>query len=117
MVILAIVVILAIFCHNSQVIMLAIVSLLLLVGQSLSLCVYENGTNSTCTYSSLLLVPKTQLAGYFITIENLPNISTNCTDTEKQFSATIGGTPLSYSFLDEYNNSTIQVKLCLVGKA
>lgn len=69
--------------------------LLLLVVQSLSLCVLEDGKNSTCSSSSLLLVPF---------------IATNCTSTnaEKEFFATMGGPPLDKEFLDK-DNTTVKV--------
>ena len=58
--------------------------LLLLVEESLSLCVLDDdGMN--CTNSSLLLVSRTELKenGYSIIVNQLPNISTNCTTLNK----------------------------------
>ena len=85
--------------------------LLFLVAQTLSLCVLEDGTNSTCTNSSLLLVPRTQLKennGYSLMVNNLPNISTNCTTKEeKEIYAVMGGSHL----LVKPNNDVTSVKV------
>ena len=85
--------------------------LLFLVAQTLSLCVLEDGTNSTCTNSSLLLVSRTQLKenGYSLIVNKLPNISTNCTTTDKEIYAMMGGSHLWVDYLDKYK--TI-VKVC-----
>ena len=87
--------------------------LLLLVVQSLSLCVLEDGKNSTCSSSSLLLVPRSQIKnnnGYSLIVGKLPFIATNCTSTnaEKEFFATMGGPPLDKEFLDK-DNTTVKV--------
>ena len=81
---------------------------------SLSLCVLEDGTDSTCTNSSLLLVSRTQLKennGYSLIVNKLPNISTNCTTTDKKICAIMGGSCLPLDYLDEYKTT---VKVCMV---
>ena len=87
--------------------------LLLLVVQSLSLCVLEDGTNSTCSSSSLLLVPRSQIKnnnGYSLIVDKLPNIATNCTSTNsrREFYAIMGGAGLTNEFLDK-DNTTVKV--------
>ena len=84
--------------------------LLFLVAQTLSLCVLEDGTNSTCTNSSLLLVSRTQLKednGYSLIVNELPNITTNCTTTNKEIYAVMGGSHL----LVKPNNDVTSVKV------
>ena len=84
--------------------------LLFLVAQTLSLCVLEDGTNSTCTNSSLLLVSRTQLKennGYSLIVNKLPNISTNCATTKKEIYAVMGGSRL----LVKSNNDMTSVKV------
>ena len=77
---------------------------LFLVTQSYSLCVMQDGTNSTCTNSSLILVSKSQVksSGFTITIKELPFISTNCstTNTEKKVSAKMENLIIENNFTD-----------------
>ncbi|XP_019862608.1 PREDICTED: uncharacterized protein LOC109591287, partial [Amphimedon queenslandica] len=89
--------------------------LLLLVVQSLSLCVLEDGKNSTCSSSSLLLVSRSQIKdnnGYSLIVNKLPYIATNCTSTnsEKEFNAFMGERGLETEFLDK-DNTTVKINI------
>ena len=88
---------------------------LCLVTGSFSLCVIKNGTNSTCTNSSLVLVSKSQLEkdnGLNLTIKELPSLSLagNCTTAKevKYVRAFMGKSSLDYEFIDN-NKTTMKV--------
>ena len=80
--------------------------LLLLVEESLSLCVLDDD-RMNCTNSSLLLVSRTELKenGYSIIVNQLPNISTNCTTLKKEINAKMGGSYLQLDYLDKDKTS------------
>lgn len=79
--------------------------------QSASICVQEYGSRSSCSNSSILLVPNSQIQennGYSILVKGLPTTSSSSAPPSKSVTATIGDkSPTSLHPMD----TTVQVDL------
>lgn len=79
------------------------------VVQSTAICVQEYGTDSTCTDSLILLVPRSRLEetnGYGLLVKDFPSVSSNEGLPISHFTAKIGNATKQYYDLTD--------KVCLL---